>query len=50
MFDPSEIIRSAWSTGYGPQEYGLHLANRPRKKLKGWQKANRKNNKKKVKK
>lgn len=42
MFDPTEIIRSVWSTGWGPKEYGLYLANRPRKKLKGWQKANRK--------
>lgn len=46
MFDPSEIIRGAWSTGCGPKEYGLYLANRPRKKLKYWQKANRKNSKK----
>ena len=42
MFDPTKIIRSAWSTGWGPKEYGLYLANRPRKKLKGWQKTNRK--------
>ena len=47
MFNPLEIVRGAWSTGWGPKEYGLYLANRPRKKLKGWQKANRKNNKKK---
>lgn len=42
MFDPAEITRGAWTIGSGPQEYGLYLANRPRKKLKYWQKANKK--------
>ena len=45
MFDPSELIRGAWTIGSGPKEYGLYLANRPNKKFKGWQKNNKKNRK-----
>jgi hypothetical protein len=41
MFDPTEIIRGTRSSGWGSKEYGLYLANRPRKKLKGWHKSNK---------
>lgn len=40
MYEPG--LTQVWSSGFGPKEYGLYLANKPRKKLKGWQKANRK--------
>ena len=35
-------LTQVWSSGFGPKEYGLYLANKPRKKQKGWQKANHK--------
>lgn len=34
----SYIPVSAWHIGSGPKEYGLRMASKPRKKLKGWQK------------
>lgn len=43
IINPQEpAVTQVWLSGFGPKEYGLYLANRPRKKLKGWQKVNHK--------